>query len=191
MFAYCLNNPVRLSDASGKYADDYFFDIGKKIGQWLYEIITTDENETDSNGNLTTNAKIKQTGQSVLRNAEFSAGVGLGLYSEGDVADVIGVSAGMYITNGSICYSDGQWQYGSEAYSGISGTVIGMEVGAAESGFRPLDGEWENEGWSLYNYTKPSMTIFSAAFFVGPGATVRIGFDHISFLHDISDIWGI
>ena len=191
LFVYCYNNPVCFSDSTGKYPDDYFGYIGQEIGKWLYEIITTDENEVDCNGELTLNAKIKQTGLSILYNLEISAGIGMGLYGEWVALDAIGVSAGMYITNHSICYSDGQWKCGNEAYTGISGTFAWAELGAAESGFRPCDGQWQNETWTVFNNTKDSMTVSSFAFFAGAGITVQIGFDHITFLKDISAIWGI
>jgi len=189
MFAYCLNNPILYIDEDGNYAEYHARQFGKMLGNWLYDIFSANENEKDKNGRPTTKAKIKQTLNSVVYNAEISAGIGMGLYSEGTVLDAIGISAGMYVTNYSVVYNNGVWQSGQEAYAGISATFAWFEIGGAESGFRPNGGDWEGQSWHLLNDTKETWTIVSAAIFAGPGASVSFGFNLNNFLQDMEKVW--
>ena len=163
MFAYCNNNPTNFTDASGQYPDDYFGWMGQEIGKWLYEIISTDRNEMDDNGNLTLNAKLKRTGESIIYNTELSAGIGLGLYVEHAICDLAGISLGIYGTCISACYSDGRWQWGQELQTGAALTLFWYEFGLGASGFKPLEGDLEMEEWFFVNDTIETITIFSAA----------------------------
>jgi hypothetical protein len=191
MFAYCNNNPVNRKDSSGTSPDDFAGWIGSEIGKWLYQIIATDPDERDISGELTLNAKIKNTGMSVLKNLEASFGVGMGFFGETTVLDLIGVGIGFYVTNQSILYQDGAWNFGQESYAGVSATLLFLEMGAAESGFRPNGEEWQQESWTILNNTQEAITILSASAYAGIGGSFSIGFDLNSFLRNLDIIWGI
>ena len=187
MFAYCGNNPVVFVDSSGQFPTSLFFRLGQRIGKWLCKLaVGQDDNEVLSLGE-----KITQTFKSLVYNLELSAGVGMGLYGETEILDAIGLGAGVYATNLTTCYENGEWMFGNEAYVGISATFLWNEIGAAESVFRPEGGEWEGDHWVLYNDTETSITIFSASAYLFAGGSVRIGFDLNTFLWDVSNIWGV
>ena len=174
MFAYCLNNPIIFDDTSGHFPSlsdvaNFFKDCVKTISA--------------------TTKKIAKVGESFVKNVEFSAGVGMGLFGKGEILDT-GVDAGMYVTNVSFMYQDGEWGIGQESFAGITSSLLGSEFGAATSGTRIGDGEWQNQEWFIYNYHQESWTLFDVGLYAGPGATVRVGFDLNTFLHDWDDIWG-
>jgi hypothetical protein len=189
MFVYCNNNPVNLYDEDGKMPDSIAGWIGEQIGKWLYEVYSTDEDKRDTKGNLTINAKLKRTGNAVLNNAEVTMGIGMGLRYEKTLFEVVGIGAGMYVTNFSLKYSDGSWTTGQNAYSGVSATFTWVEVGAADYGFKSYGGEWENESWSIINDKQRRTTIYSDAVFAGIGGCVEIAFDFINFFPEFKAIW--
>ena len=190
MFAYCNNNPVNYVDSSGKYsysfASDYAGWIGQLFGEWLYEIITTDEDEKDVNGLPTVNATTKKVFNSVVRNTEISIGIGMGFEGEATVLDVAGVTAGMHGNIAQLEYCDGQWSSTKEMYVGATITVFGNEYGAADSYvFSKETNSFVQSSWLWSNPNIDSITLLGASAYFIAGGSFRIGFDLNSFLYDI------
>lgn len=166
--------------------------MGYDLGNWIWVILQTDENEVDRKGNPTFNAKMKKTFSSVSRSVEFSSGLGQGIYAEFELFD-FGAAIGMYGNYGTVNYSDGMWKTGQEVYVGASiAPVQWFELGFGDYTFLQGGKATDSSRWSGINDTQESWTIFSAAcyplFF---GGSIEIGFDLNSFLADIDEIWGL
>ena len=193
MFAYCGNNPVNYIDSLGLSPmypwEDVPGYLGRLIGEWISEVIQTDEEETDEKGNTTFKAKVKKTAKSVGRNVEFSAGFGQGYYAEADVME-FGASIGMYGNYGTINYKDGKWYTGQEVNIGLSlSATQWLEVGFGDYTFLQSGKVIESSTWAGLNNTKESWTIFSAAAYFIAGGSIYVGFDLNTFLTDFESIW--
>lgn len=182
MFAYCNNNPANMSDKRGTIP---FYDdpLVKAIDDFLTWYKGSDENEVDSKGNTTMNARVKRLVKIAVDNLEFSAGVGLGLYRDFEVMD-LGFDMGMYGNIGSIHYSDGEWYTGQEIYGGLTGSLI-QDYGFSDYTFLQNGQVVEHDSWNYVNSEQRSVTIFSFARYYIAGASLYVGFDVVSFLEDL------
>ena len=195
MFAYCLNNPVNLIDPRGSipFADDPYAEtyqrIGEMIGNWLSEIIRTDENERDANGELTLNAKLKRTGQSFYRNLEVSGGIGLGLYGEKTIFDLIGLSGGLYYNLFNLSLAEGEWTIGTEFQTGANINFFFMNLGYIEGASGPYGTNPQFTVLEEGFYGDETWTIYSVACYPLAGGSFRIGFDIVQFVRDLDEIY--
>ena len=191
MFAYCGNNPVNHNDPSGHVFVDAYLDPNQQAGiEWGEWYVNSDENETDKNGRLTLNAKIKRTYSSIFYNIEISAGVGVGFGHNYEIMDINRSIMGHYDPI-AIQYSDGNWMIGDrfELSATVSATQA-FEVGGAVDCFRENGVPVDPTAWIIYNNTKESWTIFEFSnydFFLG--GNISVGFDVNTFLWDINNIW--
>ena len=195
MFAYCNNNPVVHRDLSGTWSeyigDNPFATIGSKIGGLISEIIRTDRNETDANGQLTVNAKLKQTGESILHSIDASIGIGMGLYAGIDLGYATEVSLGMYATNLSLSYDNGEFFAGQEYYSGAALSIASFELFSfkEDKEFRYYTDVCTVGPWGPDERFNNSWATPSPGGFVGIGGSIYLGFDLGGFFADLDRIW--
>lgn len=189
MFTYCLNNPVNYSDEDGDSSDSIAGWIGELIGKWIYEIISTDSNETDPDGNPTTNAKIKQTCEAIVDNVDASISVGMGYYGGLDLGYGVEVALGMYATNVSFCYDNGSFFAGQEYYSGASLSLGPFElISIADQEFRRYTKNGQLTEWTSDDRFDGSWGGGFGAY-ASVGVSVYIGFSLGNFFADLSRIW--
>ena len=177
MFTYCLNNPANGCDHCGTCFHHWRI--------WEDCDNCKEENKTEK---FVSN--VVNTVESAVKNLEFSAGIGQGMYAEFELFDV-GIGLGMYGNYGTINYSQGEWSTGQELYSGATASVTPwLEVGAAEH--RSYDDMFNEEYscWTGINDTQETWTIFSAAFYpLFAGGSIYIGFNLNNFLDELDNIW--
>ena len=187
-----------MSDETGHYPVVWgmtcYEQAGWKIGTWLgtalknwWNKATKDEN----NGITSNNVKAKKIMESVVKNIEFSAGIGQGIYAEFELLET-SASVGMYGNYATINYQDGEWYTGQELHTGasLSATQF-IEIGFAEDLFMQKGKTVSKSSWYLFNNTQESFTIISAGFYpLFIGGSIRIGFDVITFINDYDTIMG-
>lgn len=186
MFAYCLNNPINLSDSSGTmpYYDDPFTKVFEDFLQW-YE--KADESAEDSDGNPTLNAKLKRTVRSFATSIEFILGLGLGMYGGVSAYDAIDANAGIYGDLVRITYIDGRYDLCQYGYEGMDLTIFFVNVlPASRTLYKPYSAppsQWvelnEDEVYSLCGVS---------AYFFG-GGTVELSWDILGLIEDLHNIW--
>lgn len=182
MFAYCNNNPANSVDPSGKMASIYDpdFQATAALGEWLADVFYTNENEVGKDGKPTFNAKVKHFFKTVWSCVELSGGIGMGLYGETNVFDLVGVSGGLYYNVESFHLSNGEFSHGPEMNVGASGSFYGHNFGFEEYQYQ-FDGEPETNSWF---YTNDTMTIFSFAAYAPIGFSFQFGFDIVKFCQE-------
>ena len=119
---------------------------------------------------------------------EFSAGLGMGYYLEGDVFD-IGAGVGMYGNIASIHYQDGKWYTGQELYVGATAGIV-HEFGFSDYYFMQNGQQVNHESWQVINSDQTNITIFSVAGYLIAGGSLSIEYDLASFYDDLADILG-
>ena len=173
---------MNYSDEDGDHSDSIWGWIGEEIGKWIYEIISTDSNETDENGNLTTNAKIKQTGEAFVDCIDASVSVGMGYYCGIDLGYGTGLSLGMYVTNISVCYDDGCFFAVQDAYAGASLSLGPLELCSFdESDSRLYTDVGKTTEWAPNDRFSQSWG-FGVGAYAGIGGDAYIGFSVGDFL---------
>ena len=188
MFAYCLNNPINLSDPYGTIP---FYDepVQKFIEDFLEWYYQTDEDETDENGKRTFPAKVKKTIMSFVNNLEFSAGVGVGL---GEELNILNIDEAIYSCYDIIAvqYCAGQWSFGQRIAGSLSASLTqAFEFGGGFDAFRDFNGTPNFVGWIVYNNKKESWTLFSFSFYdFFIGGNLEVSFDLNTFLYEFSNI---
>ena len=190
MFVYCNNNPVKLVDYSGNASMSAYDTpaawLGAQLGEWLYTIFRTDRNEKDSAGNLTTNAKIKRVGELTVDCIDASVGVGLGLYGEANIADVVGLGGGINYNLVDFKLDDGELSVEQSYFMGLEASVLFVDVlqDTSESFSRKLSFSSPMPEFTPDGYNT-NWTISSASVYLFGGASVYLGFDVISFCENI------
>ena len=190
MFAYCNNNPVGFKDFNGNVPMSTYDSpaawFGAQLGEWISTILRTDRNERDSAGNLTTNAKIKRAGELAVNCVDASVGIGLGLYGEGNIGDVVGLGGGINHNLVEFKLNEGEFSIEQSYFMGIEGSVLFIDVlqDANESGSRKLDFSSPMPKYVIDGYNT-NWTIFSAGAYLFAGGSVYLGFDMIYFCENI------
>ena len=190
MFAYCGNNPVNYSDPTGRMFRDWDLWSNQEAGKFFTEwYIGTDENERDSNGKFTLDAKIKRTFNAIAYNIEFSCGFGQGLFKERTFLGA-GCAFG-YLENWFVLdYSDGEWRTGQEReYSAVFYISQIVEMGFNVTLFRSNGRTDASDSWVIVNNKKDSWTLFSYGKYCVLGGRIRIGFDLNTFIEQMEYIW--
>ena len=179
MFAYCNNNSVNVYDPSGTipFYDDPLQQAIEEVCKWYRE---TDENEKDGSGEYTLSATIKRMVNSFVQNFEFSCGIGMGFELEAEVAEVIGLGAGMHGDLIHFRYEDGAWSYGQEISGGVAISAFFHHLGYVESVYNKYFIEGPLEVSSGF-YGDETLTLFSTSLYAGIGGHIRIGFDVVGF----------
>lgn len=177
MFAYCLSSPTNGSDPCGacfhhlKFWEDCEKCKANNSTEKFFENVT-------------------ESAKSFVKNLEFSAGIGQGIYAEFEVFEV-GISIGMYGNYGTINYSEGEWYTGQELYSGVTASITPwLEFGAAEHFSRDNERNETCVRWFGLNDTQETWTIFSIACYpIFAGGSINVGFDVVTFLEEWDAIW--
>ena len=191
MFAYCLNNPVNMSDAKGSipfYDHPYTKDFEDFI-TWYQE---TDENGTDDTGHLTLSAKVKRTINSFGRNLELEAGLGVGIGRVQEVLDH-GVAYTCHYDIIAVQLADSNCNIGQRLVMSVYAAAIPyVEVGAGLDAFRKDGRPYSSSQWFLINTTNKSITLFDFAdysYFIG--GNVALNLNIVNFFAEFASIWGI
>ena len=184
MFAYCNNNPVKFVDAKGTMPlhDNPLLQAIEDFINWYHE---SDENECDSSGTLSLNAKAKRTVQSIERNTVATVGVGLGMYGGLIATDYASVDVGMHYDLARVELSGGKLDVYQYYYEGIEASLLFATGGESREMRRDISGVGS---WKIMD-SPDALPVFGVGGYAVGGATIAIGFDLNSFLSDIDDIW--
>ena len=186
MYAYCFNNPVNSSDPTGnwpKWLKNTVSEIGKKAKA----VVSKVKKQISSINWGRVADKATQTAASVANNVEVSAGIGLGLMAEANVADMANVGIGITYNLVQITLNDGAIYAEQSMFQGLNCKFLFFDVfpNAGEQGTRRLAG---NIG-EFKPKNDQNWTIFDAGAYFIAGGSVYVGFDTISFCEDIYRIY--
>ena len=181
MFTYCCGNPITYSDVQGSRA---------------VALTPTDGGSGAFTASLPQSKKqnifkiISEVAKAVWKNLDFSFGIGQGLSFEQEILD-ISVGVGAYGNYGYWSIDHGQYSAGQETYMGISGSLLGVEFGAAQRKYREFgQAEYQTDSWVLTNQNQSSITIIGGAYyFLFAGFSYNIGFDPAGFAVDLDSIF--
>ena len=181
MFTYCCGNPITYSDVQGSRA---------------VALTPTDGGSGAFTASLPQSKKqnifkiISEVAKAVWKNLDFSFGIGQGLSFEQEILD-ISVGVGAYGNYGYWSIDHGQYSAGQETYMGISTSVLGLELGAAQRNYREFGQvEYQTDSWVLTNQNQSSITIIGGAYyFLFAGFSYNIGFDPAGFAVDLDSIF--
>ena len=180
-------------DSTGRFFDsdlDPNAQLGIKLAEWY---INTDENETDDEGNLTLDARLKRTVNAALYSLEFTGGLGVGL-GHGLKAFEFGGGLLCHYDILAVQYCDGEWNAGERIeFSAVISFTQAFEFGGIFDGFMQYGRRVMEDPtyWLGFNNKKDSWTLFDFDcydFFLG--GNLSVGFDLNTFLSDLSEIWG-
>lgn len=133
---------------------------------------------------------ISEVAKALWNNLDISFGIGQGLSFE---QEFLGLSIGVggYGNYGYWSVDHGQCSAGQETYMGISTSVLGLELGAAQRNYREFGQvEYQTDSWVLANQYQSSITIIGGAYYVlFAGFSYNIGFDPKGFVIDLDAIW--
>lgn len=134
--------------------------------------------------------KAGQTAKAVYNSIEVSVGVGLGLLAEADVGDVVGLGLGIKYDLVEVSLNDGAVSANQSYFMGLSGSLAFVDVlqDAGESASRKLSFSSPVEEFVPDGYNT-NWTIFSTSAYFFAGGSIYIGFDVISFLEEIDNIY--
>lgn len=185
MFAYCLNNPINSLDPRGTipFYDDPLQKAIEDFVQWYNQ---SDENEENSDGDLTLNAKWKRTAQAFVHNVKFSAGIGLGLFGEIFATEYVSVNAGIHYDLLRVQYYKGEFEIFEYAYQGAEASFLFFNLGDSEERRREISSK-PNQ-WQIIE----SPSVFpeaSISFYLFAGGSVSIGIDLLSIAQSIIETW--
>ena len=189
LFAYCMNNPVNMSDSAGNWPK-WLKTAANKIKTGIKKV-TSSVKTTLSKANLKeTISKGTQVAKAVCYNIEISAGLGLGLYGEANVGDIVGLGFGISYNLIEIKIDDGKFALQQSYNEGLSASILCVDVlqDASESGTRELTLSHPMGDFIPDDYNS-NWTIVSAAAYPGAGVSVYVGFDMISFCQEIEKIF--
>ena len=188
MFAYCNNDPMVFVDSTGTFCVDWDINqsptVGERFAEWY---IISNEYEKDSNGNLTLNAKCKQTVRALANSIEFVIGLGMGLYGGVTIFDYANLDVGLYYDLLRITYIDGEYdlcQYGKE---GISFTAFYVDVIPAMTTYYRAGLHSKNEWVELSE--DEVINLFGASVYLYGGSTIEVNWDVVGLCEDLRTIW--
>jgi hypothetical protein len=187
MFSYCNNNPVNLSDTSGRIPSWF---VEQPFEPAIYDFIewyrSSDENETTSTGQLTVNAKIKQSVQATINNIVVDVGIGLGLFGGFDITEYATIDAGIHYDLIHCTYHYGELDVYQLYCQGIEASMFNVTAGDSETMTRSFfnhPAQWAEDT------SHDILPVFGISGYLGGGGTFAIGFDIITFLDDVDRIW--
>ena len=189
MFAYCLNNPVNMSDDKGSipFYDHPYTKAFEDFITWYQE---TDEYGTDDVGHLTLSAKIKRTINSFSRNLELEAGLGVGIGRVQEVLDH-GVAYTCHYDIVAVQLTDSNRDIGQRlVMSAYAAAIPYVEVGAGIDTFTKRGQPYSSSPWIFVNTTNKSITLFDFAdysYFIG--GNVALNLNIINFFAEFVAIW--
>ena len=134
--------------------------------------------------------KGKQIAKAAYTNVEISAGLGLGLYGEANIGDVVGLGFGISYNLIEVKFDDGKLALQQSYNEGLSASVLFVDVlqDASESGSRKLTLSSPMGDFIPDDYNS-NWTIISAAAYPVAGGSLYVGFDMISFCQEIENIF--
>ena len=181
MFTYCCGNPITYNDAHGTQAVA-LTPLGGESGTY-----TGSSPQPKKMGAF---QFISEVAKALWNNLDISFGIGQGLSFE---QEFLGLSIGVggYGNYGYWSVDHGQYSAGQETYMGISTSVLGVELGAAQRNYREFGQvEYQTDSWVLANQYQSSITIIGGAYYVlFAGFSYNIGFDPKGFVIDLDAIW--
>ena len=131
-------------------------------------------------------AKIKQTTQAFECNFVISMSVGLGLYGGIIATEYASLDAGLYYDLIRIEYSEGTLDMYQYFYQGVDANLFFFNHSFSEEGRRPITGKG---GWEIIESAEV-LPVFGIGAYAFGGGSIATGFDIITFLSDLSSIWG-
>ena len=181
MFAYCNNNPISCSDSQGARPVSILERFGNK------SIAVPNQVRIDKPKKKTINTKLQQTCKLVIDCVEVSAGIGMGLYAEGEVLDV-GLGLGIYYNPLNLLIEDGRFQLNQEANMRASASAVLHNLGYSMSknwSYDTVEPDVVNSGF----YPDDSLSILEGSAYFIAGGSFRIGFDIIQFCENVNSIY--
>ena len=188
MFAYCLNRPTSLADNTGTRCVAYFDDSANNAGHFFTEwYLSTNEHETDGIGQLTLDARIKQTYQALAINFRIEFGIGLGAFAGFSLFEVLEAELGLYYDVFRISIAQGECRIYEYAHKGISISSMGLSLSDTEEVYRPYC--TSGSAWRNFE-SEDTVPLLGFSAYAFGGGTLTIGYDLNSFIGDIRRIWG-
>ena len=160
--------------------------LDQAIADFVEWYLNSDEEERDDEGNLTLNAKLKQTVQAVNHNIAFSAGLGLGFYGGIIATEYLSLDAGLHYDVLRVQYYNGNFDAFEYGYQGIEASFLFFSLGDSEERRRAISNP-PNQ-WQVIESPEVLPVFGVSAYFFG-GGSLAVGFDLNSFLYDINQIW--
>ena len=189
MFAYCGNNPIMFVDLTGTFCVDWDLNPGTTIGEKFAEwYINSDENEKDKDGNITSNARCKQTVRAMANSIEFVFGIGLGMYGGANVFyDFGSIDFGGYADLFRITYIDGEYDICQYGKSGLDFSMFFVNVIPAMETYYKADLSSQSQ-WIELNEDEKINLVGASGYFYG-GATIELNWDVVGLVEDLWSIW--
>lgn len=180
-----------MSDSSGNWPKwiEKAGNIIKNVIQKVTSRMTSNSTKVSTTNSKKANeSKLRKTANAAWNNVDASVGVGLGLYGETTICDVVGVGIGINYNLVECRLDDGKVSVVQSYTYGLSITAFGVEAfeGLSESGTLKMS----SEGWSGFvtDEYNQSVSIGKSAYFIA-GGSANIGFDIISFFEEIEKIY--
>ena len=180
MFTYCLNNPVILTDYTG--ACCYI----APISYW-YDCCKSDCPNSKYFIQNETIRKVTQVTESVIRNFNAEAAIGLGFC--GDV-NILGFNLELIMRYDliNVGYSSGEFYYNQEYFEGIDVTFFVLldyefhSIHEKRESWLTHVGPWEEDT------SNDIWTFASAGLYIAGGGRYHIGLDVVALVEDLRQI---
>ena len=182
MFVYCTNNPINFQDPIGLCKNTFSIYFKVDCGE---SDCPTSHYYIESEGWR----KTTDTLELFVRCLDISAGVGTGLYLEGELLDIIGLQAGSYTNLLEYRIHDGQVEWGDSMHNEIAATLLFTSFGAYEDLYQPFNGE-EVYDYDTLLYSDETLTIVSVAVYPALiGGSCNVSFDSNRFFTELRHIF--